>query len=192
MKLTVCCLILVLLTVGACQQPATLIAQAQPAAIRVASADFDSLWEESLAVLRSHRFRIDRQDRRAGVITTHPETSQHFFEFWRRDVARFSDWIESSLQTTRRRVRIEISTASDSGDYEIVLAVHKDRYSVVERQIANSAAALRVFSAGVPTTLGEPFDRAKHSGWAPMGRDAAMEQVLRGEIAKHFETRGGA
>ncbi len=41
----------------------------------------DEVWTAIEEALRRSRFRLDRTDRRAGVMTSFPETSQHFFDF---------------------------------------------------------------------------------------------------------------
>ena len=44
----------------------------QPIAIEDASEEADRVWESIQEALRRQRFRLDRVDRRAGVITTFP------------------------------------------------------------------------------------------------------------------------
>ena len=66
--------------------------------------EYEAFFEQCVDVLRRYGFELDRVDKLAGVITTFPETSEHFFEFWRRDVDTSYDWLESSLTTIRRRV----------------------------------------------------------------------------------------
>ena len=74
--------------------------------------------------------------------------------------------------------------------YVIDVAVNKERLHAVERQINNAAAALRVFSADLPTTAGRKFDPATDKTWTPDGRDAAMEQRLLKLIRLRCDTLG--
>ena len=74
---------------------------------------FDALWRASIDVLREYRFRIDRRDRRAGVITTRPMLARHWFEFWRRDAVTVRDFLEGSLQTVYRRATVRIQPKKD-------------------------------------------------------------------------------
>ena len=79
-----------------------------------ADPQFDALWQASIEVLRRYRFRIDRQDRRAGVITTRAMLARHWFEFWRRDAVTTRDVLEGSLQTVYRRATIRIERGKDN------------------------------------------------------------------------------
>lgn len=77
-----------------------------------AGRNFQAVWRATLEVLRRYDFEIDRQDRRAGVITTRPLLGKHFFEFWRRDAADPRDVAESTLQTIYRTVTVTIRPTS--------------------------------------------------------------------------------
>ena len=59
---------------------------------------------------------LDRQDFRAGVITTKPLVSKQFWELWRNDVVTLSDMANSSLATHRRTLRFDIDR-KDAGGY---------------------------------------------------------------------------
>jgi len=170
-----------------CHRPAAPQDPTQGVVLATNDDDFRRLWEACQAVLRRHRFEIDRKDLRAGLITTFPQTSQHFLEFWRHDVDTPYDLAESSVSTVRRSVTIQISKPQDEGEYTIDVAVNKERLHAVERQINSTAAALRVFSADLPTTAGRKFDPATDMTWTPEGRDAAMEKRLLEVIRKRCE-----
>ena len=140
--------------------------------------EYFRVFDAALDMLRRARFRPDRVDRRRGVITTQPETSQHFFEFWRHDVDTPMDFAESTLKTIRRRVKIEIRPTDSQMRYDIVVTVKKEQFSAPDRQITNSAASLRIFSSGLPTTTGERFNPETDITWIDIGRDARMENRL--------------
>jgi hypothetical protein len=141
-----------------------------------------ALWTASLDVLRSRLFEIDRSDLRAGVITTRPETSQDIVEFWRRDVATRYDLLEASMHTVRRWVEVRILTATDNHPEELQVAVYKERYNTIERQVTSSAGGLRVFDPDVPSTLGRRYRPLEDAYWTPVGRDSALESRLMQEI----------
>ena len=69
------------------------------------SAQADQVWEAAQDTLRRHFFRIDRLDRRAGIVTTVPVMSQHFFEVWRKDVATSVDYWEAVISSSRISTR---------------------------------------------------------------------------------------
>ena len=149
-------------------------------------ADKDALWDTTLRVLRRYRFEIDRKDRAAGVITTFPETSGHWFEFWRRDTATSYDYLEANLHTVRRSVIANLTPADTPDTYVLGVKVNAERYSAPERQVTDAAAALGVFSSAVPTTAGRLATREQVVEWIDLGRDAAMERVLLDRIVAMF------
>ena len=67
-----------------------------------------ALWEASRDVLRRYGFSLDRQDFRAGVLTTHPMVGKHFFEFWRKDAVSPCELAESSIQKIYRQVTVRL------------------------------------------------------------------------------------
>lgn len=77
----------------------------------VSQRNFAAVWEASRDVLREYGFALDREDRRAGIITTLPLTGKHWFEFWRKDAAGGYNLAEGTIQTIYRVVNISIVPA---------------------------------------------------------------------------------
>ena len=148
----------------------------------------DALFEACLDTLRDHRFKLDRVDRRAGIITTFPVTSQQAFEFWRNDVDTAYDVMEATLSTIRRRADIRLLGDADQRHTRLVVAVYRERFSTPDRQYNTSAAALRVFSRSLPSTAGREIIPARDDVWFQAGRDGALERRLLREIAGRFCT----
>ena len=93
-----------------------------------AERNFAAVWDGSLDVLRACRFRIDRQDRRAGVITTRPMLARHWFEFWRHDALSLFDLLEGTIQTVMRRAEVRITPLRGRpGEYEPVVIIEVTR-----------------------------------------------------------------
>jgi len=90
--------------------------------------NFQAVWQASLDVLEKYNFRIDRKDRRAGVITTRPMLARHWFEFWRRDAVTTYDLAEGTLQTVTRRATVRIEPLDEfKGVYQPVVVVEVAR-----------------------------------------------------------------
>lgn len=138
----------------------------------------DRLWEGAQEELRRHRFKLDRVDRRSGIITTFPVTSESFFEFWRHDVDSSYDRMESTLRTVRRTVTIRIDQDAEDSAAVLTVTVARDLFSTPERQFNSSAASLRVFSSALPGVAGEPRLSRADDYWIADGRDGAMERRL--------------
>lgn len=155
------------------QPPVT--ATLQPAAVPFSE---DAVWEASAETLRRHRFRLDRVDRRAGVITTLPENSQHFFEFWRKDVDTKRDRMEATINPMRRWVEVTLSDTPESAGTGLTVVVHKERLSAPDRQFNTSGAVYQFFGNTLPATTGSPTVTADDESWIDQGRDPAMEAYL--------------
>ena len=140
------------------------------------------VWTACEEVLRQRLFELDRVDRRAGVLTTRPVMSQHFFEFWRRDVASAGDWLEATVNPVRRWVEVRVEDTVATADPGVQVSVHKERLSSPDRQFNSSGAAYQYFGDQLPSTTGLQRVGPEYDRWLPMGRDADMEAALRRDI----------
>src|SRR5262245_24926379 len=102
----------------------------------------DELWESVGDVLRRHFFELDRQDRQAGVMTTLPDTTASAIELWRPQPTDGYYWLESNIHATQRQATVKLTPSTQPGDYDLDVQVDRYRYSLPERQITNSAAAM--------------------------------------------------
>ena len=146
------------------------------------SQEADHLWEAIQETLRRHHLRLDRVDRRAGIITTRPETSQHFFEFWRHDVNTRPDFWEATLNPVRRTVSVSILGARGETWDSLAVVVTKERLIATDRQFNSTVAAYQYFGARLPSTAGDPRVSDEQDRWIPLGRDSAMEDYLLRQI----------
>ena len=170
----------------------------RPATSTVTADDFDNLWAACERAARDRGFRVDRADFRSGVLTTHPLTSKQAFEVWRRDVVTLPDVAHSSLHTTRRTVRFEIS-AKEDGSFEAAPKVLVERYSVVEHRITSASQYRDIFALTREEALREE-DRQRNpllqqegipsSYWYAIGRDEALEKTLATAIAGKVKPQG--
>ena len=142
------------------------------------SAEADQLWGSIQDTLRRHSFALDRVDRRAGVVSTMPETSQHFFEFWRHDVETRRDSWEASLNPIRRWVEVSVARGDDETWAGLSVMVHKERLSSPDRQFNSTGAAYQYFGDNLPSTTGLARVTAEDDRWLDVGRDSAMENHL--------------
>lgn len=150
----------------------------QAVAIADRSPQADLLWEAAQETLRHHRFRLDRVDRRAAVITTLPETSQSLVEFWRHDVDTTPDLWEATLNPLRRWVKVSLLRGDEDMWNELALEVHKERLSSPDRQFNSTGAAYQYFGDSLPSTTGMVHVTPQDDVWLDLGRDRAMEEYL--------------
>jgi hypothetical protein len=88
----------------------------QPDTLTAEEKNFQAVWDASSEVLIDYRFSIDRLDRRAGVISTDPQASKHFFELWRRDKTTRKGALENTVQPLYRVATVKI-IKSGEGNY---------------------------------------------------------------------------
>jgi hypothetical protein len=138
---------------------------------------YERLWDTVGDTLRSQYFELDRQDRLEGVITTLPVTASQIFEPWRPQPETLNSVVESNFQTIQRTAMITIKPAGEGG-YDLGVQVDESRYGLPERQIDNSAGALRLFSSDAPTETGEMQKVSKTSQLIPLGRNKPAEERL--------------
>jgi len=142
------------------------------------SDEAEQLWNAIQDTLRDNPFRLDRVDRRAGVITTLPEQSQHILEVWRHDVDTWPDLWEATLNPIRRWVEVTVASSEDAMWSQVDVAVHKERLSSPDRQFNSTGAAYQYFGDRLPSTTGLERVTAEHDTWLDIGRDPAMEEYL--------------
>jgi hypothetical protein len=153
--------------------------------------DRERLWEAAGDSLRAHYYRLDRQDRVLGVITTMPETTAQTLELWRPQPQPKYYWLEANLHTIRTQATVNlpstlIEEAPEPGQ-PIEVLVERYRYRLPERQIDNPAAAMRIFSDEAPlVTSGQMESPAATGRWILLGRDEAMERRLITDILNRY------
>jgi hypothetical protein len=182
------CAVLVLLALlfcNGCSRPAD---PCGPTLSRVEASTpeaYRELWDAAASTLRHQFFRLDRQDRTEGILTTVPETSASAFELWRPQPEPAYYWLESNLSTIQRQATVRFRPAEDGG-YEVEVEVQRLRYILPERQVDNSAAALRLYSSLAPTESGQIERASETARWLPLGRDEPYEQRLLARILKRY------
>ena len=98
----------------------------QPDTLTPIEKNFQAVWDASSDVLIDYRFSIDRLDRRAGIISTDPQASKHFFELWRRDKTTRKGALENTVQPLYRVASVKI-TKGDDGNYSPCVTIFVSR-----------------------------------------------------------------
>lgn len=171
------CTLILLIANCAAPRPASYVSTRLVDPLLVADGG-DRIWSAAQDVLRASRFRLDRVDRLEGVITTWPNTSQHYFELWRSDVKTGWDFWEATLNLIRRRAEIRLNS-SDSGEgVSLMVRVYKQRLSSPDRQFNSSGAAYQFFGDNLPSTTGKAIRPEVDDRWIDLRRDHALEDAL--------------
>lgn len=168
-----------------------------------AERNFEAVWQASLDVLRKYNFTIERQDRRAGVITTRAITGKHYFEFWRGDAVTAFDLAENTIQTMYRTATVTVWAKEDKpGAYEAGVTIDLVRSNQKSVQVSSTSEAYSIFAlpggrgaylttsetdeaAGQRDTAdsNDPSTARPPEGRVPLGRDTRLEARIAREIA---------
>jgi hypothetical protein len=164
----------------------------QPAPASAHANDFQRLWTASEDVARDFFFRLDRQDFRAGLLTTRPMVSAQWFEPWRRDVRTAKHRNESSLATIRRTAHFQFERLDD-GSYRVTPRVLVERQALAEQRITSAVAYQQYFRRPLRAQDRPRGTRESDVGvylpnryWYPVGRDAALEKAFVEAIEKEI------
>ncbi len=174
--------------------------------------NFESAWFAAHDVLREYDFTLDRQDRRAGILSTLPLTGAHGLELWRKDAVTSSNLAEGTVQTIFRTATVTLSPSeSDPNRYVPAVRVNVLRADRGTPQATSSADIMAVFGAAPADArmntgprdldvVGPPDDEERlravnvtPPGMVPLGRDANLEARLAAEIAdttEQYRTQG--
>ncbi|MBN1490121.1 MAG: hypothetical protein JXA69_09405 [Phycisphaerae bacterium] len=183
--------LLLAVVIAGCQAPPPAEGPTMARISLAAPDEVDQLWATAADVLRAHNLWPDRQDRAAGVMTSFPDTSASFFEFWRPLPTSAFGRAEANLQTVRRKAEVRIEPAADdSPDYNVSVRVDVSRYCSVERQATSSASAFQIFGAKLPTVEGRTESRQASAYWLDLGRDERMESALLDRILNRYGIAG--
>ena len=119
------------------------VATAEPLTVR--ERNFEAVWQAAQDVLTDYNFRLERLDRREGLIVTEPLTGQQAWEFWRRDAVTPYALAESTLQTIYRQAQVRIVPIS--GEVNLYEAeVQANTYRSSRRsQLGTTSAAYGMF-----------------------------------------------
>jgi hypothetical protein len=142
----------------------------------VPSADFETVWKESVAVVDDY-FDLASENRLSGTILTQPRIGATLLEPWSGDSVTLTDRFESTIQTIRRYSRITVKPAPGGG-FLVKVEVFKeledlgkpDRQSIGRAVFNNDFPINRTYEIVGPVPL--PLQ------WIPRGRDPKLEQVI--------------
>ena len=168
------------------------VVQQAPNPLLVQTPNRDVMWEEIVDVVDNY-FRIEQETRvRAvgetlteGRIDTFPIVGATVLEPWRRDsVGGYNQW-ESTMQSIRRYAIARVTPAA--GGYLVDVQVHKELEDVPRPERATAGAAtFRNDTAIDDQNDRDPVNDPTNAGWIPVGRDAALEQEILGEIQRRL------
>lgn len=133
-------------------------------------------WEHAVDSLHVFHFPIARENRLDGVIETDYRVGSNILEPWHGDSVGLSNRMESTLQSIRRKVKVELTPVE--GGYLVGVEAFKEQEDL--SGIAENTAGASTFRKNTPLerNLSIVVGQSSPSGWYPLGRDADLEQAI--------------
>lgn len=144
--------------------------------VLIASSDYDLVWEQAVDVMHSLQLPIRRESKLDGIIETDYKVGAGLLEPWHQDAVTFSDRLEGSFQSIRRRAVMSITPAQ--GGFLIGVEVVKELENP-DKLIINSPGH-STFQENTPLQrdLNVVIGPATPDGWIAQGRDPGLEQSI--------------
>lgn len=152
----------------------------------LATTDYQRVWEIVADVI-DDEFRIEREMPvrqmgdvwTEGRLETYPLIGSTLLEPWRQDAANFDEKLEGTLQTIRRRAVVRVIPAQAGQWVEVI--VFKELEDARPLHASAGSAVLR-YDSSLTRVETPVIEQPSNVGWISLGRDAALEQRLLGQI----------
>jgi hypothetical protein len=132
-------------------------------------------------VLNRNHFQVARESKLEGIIETEYRGGSSVLEPWHPDSVGFANRLESSMQSIRRRVLINMAS---TGPGLMTVSIRADKELEDVPGLAASYEGGATFSENQPLQrdLDQVVGQAGPSRWLSIGRDPLLEHKLMSEI----------
>ncbi len=180
--------LLLLVFVSGCSMASNWRGQQQASnPIFVPSNSHEAVWERTVDVLHDYPFQIAHENKLDGVIETKYKVGSNLLEPWHKETIGFENRFESTLQTLRRRVFINITPVD--GGYLVGVEAHKELEDLVGVAAGSAGGATFHESTPLQRELNLVVGQSTPSGWIPQGRDLSLEQDVLNRISQNLNGR---
>lgn len=142
--------------------------------------EFDAIWDAAYNVLTEYRFTVDRNDPRAGVLTTYPMVGRQWFEVWRKDAPTARMAAMNSLHKIWLIATVTVGKVEPAAQaegrltkYRVGVQVDLRRSTRPTYQVSSTAGAFDIFRGRKDTAR----DTAMYEG--PDAKGGAAESIGR-------------
>jgi hypothetical protein len=152
------------------------VRQVTPNPLLVPSADFEAVWQQTVAVVDEY-FDIASENRLARQILTQPRGGATLVEPWHGDSVGADERLESTLQSIRRFARVTVNP-DPKGGFAVKVEVYKQLEDLPkpERQAGGRAVFSDQFPVNRTREVVGPVPLPL--GWIDRGRDTKLEQAI--------------
>lgn len=141
----------------------------------------DSVWEHAVVVLHRNHFQIARESKLEGVIESHYRGGSNLLEPWHPDSVGFENRLESTLQSIRRRVIVNLQPTGE-GLMTVSVRVDKEIEDLPGMAANYEGGATFPESQPLSRDLDQVVGQTGPSRWLPIGRDPLLERQVLGQI----------
>ena len=146
------------------------------------SSDYrDAMWEHAVVVLHRNHFQVARESKLEGVIETNYRGGSNVLEPWHPDSVGIENRLESTLQSIRRRVIVNMQ-ADGSGMMTVSVRVDKEIEDLPGMAANYEGGATFQESQPLTRDLDQVVGQSGPSRWLSIGRDPLLERQLLGQI----------
>lgn len=149
----------------------------------IASHHEEVAWEQVVDVLHEYHFQIERENRQAKTIETRYRVGSGLFEPWHKESVGWSNRLESTLQSIRRKVVVTLSPASHGYAVQVVALKETEDLDAVTANSPGGATFRE--NTTFERDLTQVHGQSRPSGWIPQGRDLELERALLTSLLKH-------
>jgi hypothetical protein len=155
----------------------------------VASNNEDAVWERTVDVVHEFHFPIARENRQSRVIETQYLVGASVFEPWHYDSVGVENRLESTLQSIRRKVLVNVIPDDQGRGYIVSVEAFKEQEDLPG--LAANSAGGATFNENQPLNrdLNPVVGQSAPSGWIPVGRDLALENAILARLQQAYSTR---
>jgi hypothetical protein len=172
-------------------QPGTVLYHPNPVLVPAGNPEW--LWENLVDVVDDY-FQIKREEPvrvidgviTEGALDTFPAVGSTLLEPWRDDAANPYEKLEGTLQTIRRSAVVRVLPAERG--YWVDVAIFKQLEDVREPLQADAGAATFRYDSSFTRVINPVGEEPIDEGWINLGRDAALEQRILGQILSRLGT----
>jgi hypothetical protein len=150
--------------------------------IFVPNPNIEAVWERTVDVLHDYQFEVVRENRLGGVIETDYKVGSGFLEPWHHESVGHFNRLESTLQSIRRRVVVNIRSEPQQAGYLVSVEAYKELEDLPGLAANSAGGATFQENAPLQRDLNLAVGQSTPSGWIPMGRDLPLEQALLGNL----------
>ncbi|MBN1912588.1 MAG: hypothetical protein JW818_22900 [Pirellulales bacterium] len=124
-----------------------------------------------------------------GELVTFPDTGATIFEPWRHDSANMDQRLESTVQSIRRWALVRVTPAEQGrAGYWVDVSVYKELEDLPRPVRADAGDATFRYDGSLTRVVNPVTESGTAQGWIPMGRDAALESRILGQLLSRTGT----